>query len=88
MKLIALVPVLILVDGERVTIPVGEEVKDQHPSDVDYLLKNNCVEDQDAKAATEKAAAKAEKASRAEFADARQAVLGAKEAITAPEAAK
>lgn len=81
MKLIAIVPILTVVNGDRVEIQPGEEVTDLHPSDVKYLKDNGCIYDEDEKAAAAKAAAKDEKKAGTEFAEERKAVQAAQAAI-------
>lgn len=81
MKLIAIVTVLALVDGQRKEIQPGEPIPDMHPSDVKYLKDNGCIYDEDEKLAAEKAAAKDEKQAGKEFTEARKAVQAAQEAI-------
>lgn len=73
-KLIAVVPVLMLVDGVRTEIQPGEEVTGLSPHDKAELLRVGAIKDEAAEAAGAKGAAAEEKKAAQEFAKARKAV--------------
>lgn len=84
--LIALVAVVVLVDGVRSTIAPGEPVTGLHKHDEDALIACGSVEDRTAMAEDAKADAKAQAAADAEFQAAREAVIARAETIAAPPA--
>jgi hypothetical protein len=83
MKLIALVPVVVLLDGARKIFEPGEEVTGLNEVDIAELKKSGCIEDQQDVAKANKADAKAEADADAEFAAARAAVLARQESTEA-----
>lgn len=73
-KLIAVVAVLMLVDGVRTEVQPGEEVTGLNPHDKAELLRVGAVKDEAVEAADVKSAAADEKKAAQEFAKARKAV--------------
>jgi hypothetical protein len=84
MKLIALVAVLVVIDGVRTTIPVGEAVTGLGEVDVAQLKALGAIADVDEDRADAKAAEKAQADAMKEFATARQAVQAKAAAVEAP----
>lgn len=80
-NLIALVAVVVLVDGVRSTIAPGEPVTGLHKHDEDALIACGSVEDRTATDKAEKAAARDQAKADAEFAAARAAVQAQQETI-------
>lgn len=82
-KLIALVAIAMLVNGERTEVQPGDEVTGLSPADADELKRIGSVQDDEELAADRKAADRAEKSGAAEFAKARKTIQATQSAIEA-----
>ena len=83
MKLLALVAVAVLVNGERTTVNPGEDVTVLNPVDAAELKRIGAVQDEDEALANEKATASAETKANREFAQMRKSVQATAAAIEA-----